>query len=97
MSVVCTAPPEAGDLAEHPLPRVILELWRRRFTGTLHLAHDRVELRFAWREGALVTSESSRSDDTLGRQLMETGRIGPAQLDMLPYERDRPRAIDFDP
>jgi hydrogenase maturation protease len=27
----------------------------------------------------------------------ERERIGPAELDMLPYERDRPRAIDFDP
>lgn len=89
MSVVRTSPPDAGDLAEHPLPRVILELWRRGFTGTLHLAHDRDELRFAWREGALVTSESSRSDDTLGRQLRETGRIGPAQLERLVAHRKK--------
>jgi tetratricopeptide (TPR) repeat protein len=89
MSVVRTVPPDAGDLAEHPLPRVILELWRRGFTGALHLAHDGIELRFTWRDGALVTSQSSRHEDTLGRQLMETGRISPAQLERLVAHREK--------
>jgi len=88
MAAARQTPPDAGDLAEHPLPRVILALWRRGFSGALRLSHDKVELGFGWRGGALVASESSRSEDALGRQLLESRRITRAQLERLVAHRE---------
>jgi curved DNA-binding protein CbpA len=75
MTAVLTPPPDEGDLAEHPLPRVVLALWQRGFTGTLHLARDAAEQRFAWRGGALVASQASGADDALTRQLEAAGEL----------------------
>jgi len=67
--------PPDGDLAAHPLPRVILALWRRGFTGALRLDRGPAALRFAWRNGAPVASESTREGDDLAHALEAAGRL----------------------
>jgi len=84
-------PPDAGDLADQPLPRVILELWRRGFGGHLRLSRGTLEQRFAWRGGALVGSESNDRDDTLGERLLQARRITPEQLERLVAHREKRR------
>jgi len=84
-------PPDAGDLADQPLARVILELWRRGFRGYLRLSRGSLEQRFAWRAGALMGSESSDRDDTLGERLLRARRITPEQLERLVTHREKRR------
>ena len=67
--------PESGELAEWPLPRLLLELHTTRFQGTLCLRRDSVEKRFRFQDGAPIASESNLASETLGIQLVESGRI----------------------
>ena len=81
--------PQSGNLADYALPSVIVELWRRAYTGTLRLTHGTVEKKVAWRQGAPVGCESSRNDDDLARQLLSAGQITKPQLEQLAAHRER--------
>jgi tetratricopeptide (TPR) repeat protein len=70
--------PEQGRLEEHPLPRLLLELYRARFGGALTLSRDRVGKRFLFREGVPVFAESNLASESLGVQLMDAGKIARA-------------------
>ena len=48
--------PEHGRLAETPLPRVLLDLYRERFDGALTLSRDRVGKRILFQEGVKFDS-----------------------------------------
>lgn len=72
--------PEQGELAELPLPRVLLELHSTRFDGTLQLVRDHIEKSFRMQDGAPITSESSLASETLGMLLVEQGRISREDL-----------------
>jgi tetratricopeptide (TPR) repeat protein len=67
--------PERGDLQETPLPRLLLDLYRARFDGSLTLTRDRAEKLFLFQEGVPIYAESNLASETLGVQLMDTGRI----------------------
>jgi hypothetical protein len=67
--------PEQGRLEEIPLPRLLLDLHRARFEGSLELRRDRLEKTFLFQEGVPVFAESNLASETLGVQLMDSGRI----------------------
>lgn len=67
--------PERGDLREKPLPRLLIDLYRARFDGTLTLRRERAEKRFLFQEGVPIFAESNLASETLGVQLMDAGRI----------------------
>lgn len=67
--------PDQGQLREHPLPRLLLELAQARFGGALTLQRDRVGKRFLFHQGAPVFAESNLASESLGIQLMDAGRI----------------------
>lgn len=67
--------PEHGDLQETPLPRLLLSLYRARFDGAITLARERAEKRFLFQQGVPIFAESNLASETLGVQLMDTGRI----------------------
>src|SRR5262245_31034529 len=67
--------PEQGRLEETPLPRLLLDLHRARFEGTLELRRDRMEKTFLFQEGVPVFAESNLASETLGVQLMDAGRL----------------------
>ena len=67
--------PEHGRLAETPLPRVLLDLYRERFDGALTLSRDRVGKRILLQEGVPVFAESNLASESLGVQLMDAGKI----------------------
>ena len=67
--------PERGSLEELSLPLVLLRLYRRRFNGTLRVARDGVEKRVFLRDGVPVMAESNLASESLGIQLIDTGRI----------------------
>lgn len=70
-----TSIPERGQLRETPLPRILLELYHSRFEGHLHLTRDRVEKKISLRQGAPVASTSNLSGESLGAQLLESGKL----------------------
>ena len=72
------AVPEHGRLDEIPLPRLLLDLYRARYSGALTLSRDRVGKRFLFREGIPVFAESNLASESLGVQLMDSGRISRA-------------------
>jgi curved DNA-binding protein CbpA len=67
--------PETGRLEEIPLPRLLLDLHRSRFEGSLLLRRERMEKTFLFQEGVPVFAESNLASETLGVQLMDAGRL----------------------
>jgi tetratricopeptide (TPR) repeat protein len=67
--------PEQGRLEDVPLPRLLLELHRQDFCGTLMLSRDRVGKRFLFHAGMPVFAESTLPSESLGVQLMDAGTI----------------------
>jgi tetratricopeptide (TPR) repeat protein len=67
--------PEQGRLEEVPLPRLLLDLHRGRFEGSLLLRRERMEKTFLFQEGVPVFAESNLASETLGVQLMDAGRL----------------------
>jgi len=70
--------PEHGRLEETPFPRLLLDLHRARFSGTLTLTRDRVGKRFLLHEGVPVFAESNLASESLGVQLMDSGKLSRA-------------------
>ena len=67
--------PEQGRLEEIPLPRLLLDLHRARFEGSLELRRERMQKTFLFQEGVPVFAESNLASETLGVQLMDAGRL----------------------
>jgi tetratricopeptide (TPR) repeat protein len=67
--------PEKGTLTETPLPRLLLDLHRARFDGSVRLRRERLEKSFLFQQGVPIFAESNRASETLGVQLMDAGRI----------------------
>ncbi len=67
--------PEQGRLEEIPLPRLLLDLHRARFEGSLELRRERLEKTYLFQEGVPVFAESNLASETLGVQLMDSGRL----------------------
>lgn len=73
-----TTDPRVGDtglLAEHPLPKLLVDLYRTRFDGALELERGNTNKRIVFQNGAPVLSESNLANETLGVQLMDQGTI----------------------
>jgi tetratricopeptide (TPR) repeat protein len=70
--------PEHGRLEETSFPRLLLDLHRARFSGTLTLTRDRVGKRFLLHEGVPVFAESNLASESLGVQLMDAGSLSRA-------------------
>ncbi|MEO6950282.1 MAG: DUF4388 domain-containing protein [Polyangia bacterium] len=70
---------EVGSLAELTVPRLLLELWEQRRTGTLQLVRGRVQKEVTLRRGAAVAVGSNLRPETLGHLLVTRGRISDAQ------------------
>ncbi len=70
---------EHGPLEETPLPRLLLELYRGRFDGALKLVRDHVGKSFLFREGVPIFAESNLASESLGVQLLDSGRISRAE------------------
>jgi hypothetical protein len=75
--------PEHGQLAEIPLPRLLLGLQRDRFSGAVTISRDRVGKRFLFRDGLPIFAESNLASESLGVQLMDSGRITRADYNRL--------------
>ncbi len=71
--------PDRGRLGSIPLPRLLLELERRRVGGTLVLSHGRVTRRIQLREGAPVHVTSSRASESLAAHLRASGQLDEEQ------------------
>lgn len=67
--------PERGDVQETPLPRLLLDLYRARFDGSVTLTRERAEKTFLFQQGVPIFAESNLASETLGVQLMDAGRI----------------------
>ena len=70
-----TTLPERGRLEETPFPRLLLDLQRARFGGTLTLARRRVEKRFLFHQGVPVFAESNLASESLALQLLDAERL----------------------
>lgn len=67
--------PQEGELAQLPVPRLLLALRRERYDGALRLTRDRVEKRILFQRGVPVFAESNLPSESLGVQLLDDGRI----------------------
>ncbi len=83
--------PEHGRLEETSFPRLLLDLYRARFSGTLTLARDRVGKRFLLHEGVPVYAESNLASESLGVQLMDGGKLSRADYNRVAVYVERER------
>lgn len=67
--------PETGRLEETSLPRLLLDLHRARFNGTVALQQGRMEKILQFREGFPVFAESNLRSESLASHLMQNGTI----------------------
>ena len=68
--------PDTGELDQIPLPRILIALSQARFDGCLRLRRDRTEKTFLFQRGAPISAESNLAGETLGLQLVDSGRLG---------------------
>lgn len=64
-----------GSLEELSMPLLLLRLYRRRYNGMLRVSREGDEKRILLRDGVPVMAESNLPSESLGVQLMDTGRI----------------------
>jgi tetratricopeptide (TPR) repeat protein len=67
--------PERGRLDAHPLPRLLLALYRARFDGRLELTRGRTQKTIRLQRGAPIASESNLASESLGVQLLDQGAL----------------------
>jgi tetratricopeptide (TPR) repeat protein len=67
--------PEQGTFQQTPLPRLLLAIYRAGFHGSLVLSRVRAEKTFKLQQGVPIFAESNLASETLGVQLMDSGRI----------------------
>ena len=73
------AMPTVGDLAERRPPRLLLELWEKKTTGTLTLQRGKVKKEIALVHGTPVAATSNLRTETLGHFLVSRGVIDDAR------------------
>ena len=66
---------DRGPLAEVPLPRILIALYRMRFTGRLLLSRTRTRKAFRFQDGAPISSESNLPADHLTAVLEDAGLL----------------------
>lgn len=73
------AMPTVGSLAERRPPRILLELWEKKTTGTLLLQRGKVKKEIAFVHGTPVAATSNLRTETLGHFLVARGVIDEAR------------------
>ncbi|MBW2230996.1 MAG: DnaJ domain-containing protein [Deltaproteobacteria bacterium] len=77
--------PESGQLTETPLSRLLLDLHRSRFEGTLTIRSGRQEKRIVFDKGYPVETDSNLTGESLAQLLADRGLIS---------AEDRERVVD---
>jgi tetratricopeptide (TPR) repeat protein len=67
--------PDHGEIDPTRLPKLLIQLNRSGFNGSLRLRRDRVEKAFVLREGIPVLGESNLAGERLSAQLIASGHI----------------------
>ena len=73
------AQPTVGSLSERRPPRILLELWEKKTTGTLMLQRGKVKKEIAFVHGTPVAATSNLRTETLGHFLVARGVIDEQQ------------------
>lgn len=74
--------PTRGELQATPLPRILFELYAATFSGTLTLEREGLRrVIYVW-GGLPVRVDSEQVEESLGRVLLEHGRITPDQYEL---------------
>ncbi|MGD0884209.1 MAG: DUF4388 domain-containing protein [Thermodesulfovibrionales bacterium] len=64
-----------GNLRDHSLPRILLDIKRKGVTGTLSLMSSSVERTIYFRNGEAIFASSTSDADRLGEMLLKAGKI----------------------
>jgi CheY-like chemotaxis protein len=67
--------PPQGELSAMPVPRIVFELYLASFTGVVQLTRQGLKRAIYCRGGLPVRVDSNQVDETLGRLLVQHGRI----------------------
>ena len=67
--------PHDGEITALIIPQLILEAWRLRFSGQLHLENQNQRRQILLHDGAPVQLISDRPADSLARFLHQSGRL----------------------
>ena len=83
--------PARGSLADGMFPRLLLDLYRKRFSGRLHLKRSRTEKLFVFQQGAAVGSESNLPNEWLSAVLQDMGSLSAGDRERVSEEVTRKR------
>ncbi len=83
--------PASGPLADDIFPRLLLDLYRKKFTGRLHLKRSRTEKHFLFQQGAAVGSESNLPNEWLSAVLEGMGLLSSGDRERVNEEVARKR------
>ncbi len=73
--------PSKGNLKDYSLPRILIDVNRRRATGTLSVVTRRFTKNIYIKDGNVIFASSSFEDDRLGEMLVKAGKISMEQYD----------------
>ncbi len=73
--------PLNGNLKDYSLPRILIDINRRRATGTLSVVTRRFTKHIYIKDGNAIFASSSFEDDRLGEMLVKAGKISMEQYD----------------
>lgn len=71
--------PNAGSIAEFPVPRLLAEAWAERRSACLRLSHAKCQRAIQIKDGGPIAVESSLSDDRFGQILEDARKITAVQ------------------
>ncbi len=73
--------PDTGRLEEYSLPRLLMDLYRARFNGSVELGRQRVEHEFLFSAGVPISCKSVANKTDLCDQLVAAGTLKPKDRD----------------
>ena len=73
--------PLKGNIRDYSLPKVLVQLNRKRATGTLSVSTPNFTKKIYLIKGDAVFASSSYEDDRLGEMLLKAGKITVEQYD----------------
>ncbi len=72
--------PTTGNIKEHDLTELLIQLQEQKATGSLVLQNDEMIKSIHLKEGSIVYASSNLPGDRLGELLLELGKITPEQF-----------------
>lgn len=73
--------PDSGSLRDYSLARILIDIKKKKATGTLSIINSRIKKRMYIKDGDPVFASSNVEEDRLGNMLIKAGKISISQYE----------------